>query len=121
MSTTTRVIEVERRGDTLVLTPQKGLRELDYRESEAEREELLRLGDDPAVKNVVVDFARTDCFGSTALGLFARLWKRVRARGGRMAFCNVPPHEADIMEATGLSRLWTVHPSREEALAVVAA
>jgi anti-anti-sigma factor len=121
MSTTTRLIEVERRGGTLVLTPQKKLRELHYQEIEAEGEELLRLADGPAVRSVVVDFARTDSFGSTALGLFARLWKRVRVRGGRMAFCNVPAHEAEIMEATGLSRLWTIHPSLEDAIAAVAA
>jgi anti-anti-sigma factor len=121
MSTTTRLIEVERRGDTLVLTPRKNLRELEYREIEAEGEELLEMANDTAVRNLVADFALTDYFGSSALGLFARLWKRVRARGGRMAFCNVSAHEAEIMEVTGLTRFWPVHPSREEALAAVAA
>jgi stage II sporulation protein AA (anti-sigma F factor antagonist) len=121
MNTATRMIEVELQGDTLVLTPQGDLRELDYQEIEAEGEELLRLAEDPAVKNVVVDFARTDYFGSTALGLFARLWKRVRARGGRMALCNVSAHESQIMAVTRLASFWPVLPSREEALAALAA
>jgi stage II sporulation protein AA (anti-sigma F factor antagonist) len=121
MATATRLIEVERRGATLVLTPQQDLRELDYREIEAEGEELLRLADAPAVKNVVVDFSRTDYFGSTALGLLARLWKRVRARGGRLALCNVSAHESEIMEVAGLTSFWPIYPSQEDALAAVAA
>ncbi len=121
MTTATRLIEVERQGDTLVLTPQEDLRELDYREIEAEGEELLRLAEDAAVKNVIVDFSRTDYFGSTALGLLARLWKRVRARGGRLALCHVSAHESEIMEVAGLTCFWPIHPSRQEALAAVAA
>jgi anti-anti-sigma factor len=122
MSTATRLmIEVERQGDTLVVTPQENLRELDYREIEAEREGLLRLADDPSVRNLVVDFGRTDWFGSTALGLFAQLRQRVRAHGGRMAFCNVSAHEAEIMEVAGLARFWPIYPSREQALAAVKA
>ncbi len=115
------MIEVERQGDTLVLTPREDLRELDDREIEAEGEDLLRLADAPAVKNVVVDLSRTDSFGSTALGLLARLWKRVQARGGRLALCNVSAHEAEIMEVAGLTCFWPIHPSRQEALAAVAA
>jgi anti-anti-sigma factor len=114
------MIEVDRRGDTLVLTPQEDLHGLDYPAVEAEGEELLRLAEDPAVKNVVVDCGRTDYLGSTPPGLFAQLWKRVGGRGGRMAFCNVSAHEAEIMTATGLAKFWPVHPSREDALAGVA-
>ncbi len=120
MSTTTRMIEVERRGETVVLTPQVALRELDFQEIEAEGEELLRLADTPSVKNMVVDFALTDYVGSTALGLFAQLRQRVRARGGRMVFCNLSAHEAEIMEVVGLARFWPVLPSREEAIEAVA-
>jgi hypothetical protein len=30
---------------------------------------------------------------ATALAFFVRIWKRVRRRKGRMAFCNVSDHE----------------------------
>jgi anti-anti-sigma factor len=115
------MIVAERQGHTLVLTPQEDLRELDYQEIEAEGDELLRLAEDPSVRGVVVDFGRTDSIGSTALGVLAQLRQRVRARGGRMAFCNVSAHEAEIMEVTGLARFWPIHPSREEALAAMTA
>jgi anti-anti-sigma factor len=73
MSTATRMIEVERKGHTLVLTPTGNLRKLDGREIEAGGDELPRLADDPSVRNLVVDFSQTDYFGSTALGLLAQL------------------------------------------------
>jgi anti-anti-sigma factor len=116
-----RLIEVERQGETLVLAPREDLGELAYREIAAEEKGLMQLADDPAVKSVVVDCVRTDSFGLTALGLFSRLWQRVRAGGGRMAFCNVSAREAEIMEAMRLIRFWPIHPSREDALAAVAA
>jgi anti-anti-sigma factor len=121
MNTATRIIEVERQGDTLVLTPREDLRELEYQEIVAEGEELLRLADNPSVRNVVVDLGLTDYFGSTALGLLAQLRQRVRARGGRMALCRVSPHEKEILAVTRLAGFWSVHSSREEAIAAVAA
>ncbi len=121
MNTATRIIEVEREGDTLVLTPQEDLRELEYREIVSEGEELLWLVEDPSIKNVVVDLGRTDYFGSTALGLLAQLRQRMRARGGRMALCHVSPHEAEILAITRLAGFWSIHLTLEEALAAVKA
>jgi anti-anti-sigma factor len=118
---TAAIIEVERRGNTLVLTPQRDLRELDYRDIEAEEADLLRLAEDPSVTAVVVDWGRTDYFGSTAVGLFAQLRGRLRRRGGRIAFCNVSAHEAELLTVTGLARLWPVYPTREDALRAVSA
>jgi hypothetical protein len=45
----------------------------------------------------------------------------LQGRGGRLAFCNVSAHEAEIMAATGLTRFWPIHSSRQEAIAAVAA
>jgi hypothetical protein len=44
----------------------------------------------------------------------------VLGRGGRIAFCNVSPHEREILAVTGLNGLWPVYPSRAEAVAAVA-
>jgi anti-anti-sigma factor len=72
-----------------------------------------------SVKQVVLDFHETDYFGSTAVGFFLRLWKQLRGRGGRLAFCNVSEHERDILQVTGFDRLWPICASREEALQAV--
>ena len=120
MDTSSGMIEVERRGNTLVLTPQTDLRELESQEIEQEMEAILRLMKwDSAVRNVVVDFGHTDYFGSTALGFLVRLRQQVRERNGRMAFCNVSAHEEDILDASKLSGLWRFFSSREKAVAAV--
>jgi anti-anti-sigma factor len=115
-----RLIVVERQGDTLVLTAKRDLRELEFQQIGEEQEEVLhRLTSDPSLLNVVVDFDRTDYFGSSAVGMFTRLWKLVRGRGGRMAFCNLSPHEEDILGAVGLIGLWPIYTSRAVAIQAV--
>jgi anti-anti-sigma factor len=110
-----RVFEVEREGDTAVITPQADLRELAWREIEAAGEELLALGAD-AVGNMVVDLGKTDYCGSTALGVLVRLGRQACGRNGRMALCNVSPHGWEVLAVTGLAGLWPAYPSRAEAV-----
>lgn len=120
MNAAMALIAVERQGKTLILTAQENLRELGYQEIERELEEILQfLGSDPSIKNLVFDFAGTDFFGSTALGMLLQLWRQVRDRRGRMALCNISAHEKDILTVMGLAGLWPAHASREAALRAV--
>ncbi len=112
-----RLIEVSREGDVVILTPLRDLRELEFQEIEAE---LREVADDPGTVRVVVDFARTDYLGSTALAMLALLGRRTRERGGRLALCNVSAHEREIIEIARLGHLWSVYPGRAEALAAAA-
>ena len=66
-----------------------------------------------------LDFHKTDYYGSTALGFFVKLWKRVREYIERMAFCGVSDHEREILKVTNLEGLWPICPLREEALKAV--
>jgi anti-anti-sigma factor len=119
MATATGAFEFEREGQTLVVTARTDLRELDYPEVEAGARDILHLLGNGTINNVVLDFHRTDYYGSTALGFFVKLWKRVRERGGRMAFCGVSDHEREILRITRLDGLWPICPSRQEALQAV--
>jgi stage II sporulation protein AA (anti-sigma F factor antagonist) len=121
MDTLRGLFEVERLGDILVLTPQRNLRELEFREIERKGKEVSELASDPSVRGVVVDFGRTDFFGSSALGLLLRLWRQVSGRGGPLALCNVSDHETEVLGVTGLAGLWPVYATREEACAAVGA
>ncbi len=113
------IFEIEPQGDTLIVAPVVDLSELDYQRIDAGAGEILGLLNGGGIKNVVLDFHRTDYYGSSALGFFLKLWKRVRIRDGRMAFCNVSDHERDILRATKLDHLWPILPSRSEALEAV--
>jgi Ca-activated chloride channel family protein len=118
--TAAEIIEAERLGDTLVLTPKRNLRELDFQEVEKRlRGVVQRLKNDPSIRHLVVDFARTDQFGSTALGLLVRLRRQVRERGGRMVFCNLSDHAREILAVTRLEDFWPAFATRREAIDAV--
>jgi anti-sigma B factor antagonist len=99
----------------MVLTPTADLREMDCFLIQTESLEIFELLASPALKHVVLDFHRTDYFGSAALAFFLNLWKRVRAKGS-MVFCDLSSHERDILLATNLDRLWPIYASRSQAL-----
>jgi stage II sporulation protein AA (anti-sigma F factor antagonist) len=120
MDTATGLFEYEKDNGTLVLTPQRDLWELDYKEIEEAKEELsAHLAADPTVQSVIVDFDKTDALGSTALALLVRLEQLVRDHHGRMALCNVSAHEGDIFRVTGLAERWRAYPSRAAAIAAL--
>jgi anti-anti-sigma factor len=118
---TTDLFEVEREGEVLFLTPKADLREFEYRDIEAKGRSILDMLGAGGPRCVVIDFSKTDCYGSTALAFFVRLWKRVSSRGGRMAFCHVSEHEREILAVTRLDSLWPVCGTPEEALKAVTA
>jgi anti-anti-sigma factor len=113
------IFEIEQEGDTIIVVPTVDLRELEYQRIEDGARKILDLLSATAVKGVVLDFHKTDYYGSTALGFFVKLWKRVRSRNGRMAFCNVSDHEKEILQITALDHLWPICSSRIEALDTV--
>jgi anti-anti-sigma factor len=119
MNTLKEVFEVEREGDTLIVTPTVDLCETEYAEIEEESKKLLELLKRSGGKNLVLDFHRTDYYGSTALSFFVRLWKWVRIQGGKMVLCHLSGHEREILAVTGLDGIWPVRASRDEALAAV--
>jgi anti-anti-sigma factor len=121
MSATILGFQVDREGDTLIVTPVEGLGELDYQRIEAGARELLTFLKDRGVKNVLLDLGHTDYFGSTALGFFVRLWQKVRQRGGRLVLCRVSEHEAEILRLTQLDQLWAAYPDKNEALRALGA
>lgn len=113
------VFKIEREGETLILTPLINLGELAYQQIESGAETIMDLLDRSAVKNVVLNVARIDYFGTTAIGFFLKIWKRVRNQGGHMVFCNLSDHAREILQLTKLDCLWTIFKSKEEALKAV--
>ena len=114
-----RTLEVERDGDTLIITPRTKLSELAFQSLEAEANEILDLVTELSIKNIVVDFRRTAFLGIGVLEYCLRLWKRVKNQDGQIAFCNVSKHEMEILQCTRLDCLWTICRSRDQALEAV--
>jgi anti-anti-sigma factor len=106
------MFEIEREGETIIFTPAANLGELQDLESNAEG--VVEVLSDSSIKNLVIDFHKTDYFGSSALALFVKLWKTIKGRNGCMAFCNLSEHELEILHITRLDNLCgsSVNPER---------
>jgi anti-anti-sigma factor len=111
----TNAFEIERDGETIIVTPQTNLRELDFLNIEDGARDILNLLKSAPIKNVIMDFHKTDYYGSTALGFFVKLWKRIRERNGKLIFCNLSEHELEVLQVTKLDALWSICTTKDEA------
>jgi anti-sigma B factor antagonist len=68
-------------------------------------------------KDVIVDFSRTTFIDSTTLGVLVGGVKRLRAQDGRLSLVCSDRNITKIFEITGLDRVFTIHSTRDEALA----
>ncbi len=69
---------------------------------------------------VVVDLADTTFLDSTALGVLIGAVKRLRSRDGALTIVNTDTNIAKTFEITGLDQIFTILPSRDEAVEAVA-
>ena len=80
------------------------------------KQELLSAIADGA-GDVIVDFSDTTFIDSTTLGVLVGGVKRLRAQDGRLSLVCSDRNIRKIFEITGLDRVFTIYPTRDEALA----
>jgi anti-sigma B factor antagonist len=68
-------------------------------------------------KNVVVDFSSTTFIDSTTLGVLVGGVKRLRTNDGQLTLVCSDRNITKIFEITGLDRVFTIYPTRDEAVA----
>ncbi|MET0202068.1 MAG: STAS domain-containing protein [Gaiellaceae bacterium] len=71
-------------------------------------------------KNVIVDFSDTTFIDSTTLGVLVGGVKRLRTNDGQLSLVCSDRNITKIFEITGLDRVFTIHATREEAVASLA-
>src|SRR5881398_3820459 len=72
-------------------------------------------------KEVVVDFSGTTFIDSTTLGVLVGGVKRLRTNDGQLSLVCSDRNITKIFEITGLDRVFSIYPTRDEALAKVGA
>ncbi len=112
----TNQCRIELEQDTIVVTPVRNLGELDSELFTVDVEGISRLLEQQRARNVVIDFCRTEFFGSDAIYMFLKVYRRVRENRGRMAFCGVSPNEQEVLSMMALDALWPVFRSRDDAI-----
>jgi anti-sigma B factor antagonist len=70
-------------------------------------------------KHVVVDFSDTTFIDSTTLGVLVGGVKRLRTNDGQLSLVCSDRNITKIFEITGLDRVFTIYPSRDEAVAAL--
>ena len=67
-------------------------------------------------KDVIVDFSDTTFIDSTTLGVLVGGVKRLRSNDGQLSLVCSDRNITKIFEITGLDRVFTIYPTREEAV-----
>jgi anti-sigma B factor antagonist len=70
-------------------------------------------------KDVVIDFSNTTFIDSTTLGVLVGGVKRLRTNEGKLSLVCSDRNITKIFEITGLDRVFTIYPTRDEAIAQV--
>ena len=68
-------------------------------------------------RHVIVDLSEATFIDSTTLGVLVGGVKRLRTNGGQLSLVCSDRNITKIFEITGLDRVFTIYPTRDEALA----
>ncbi|MCW3016174.1 MAG: hypothetical protein JWO02_3266 [Solirubrobacterales bacterium] len=79
----------------------------------------IALAIEDGAHRLVVDLTNTRFLDSTALGVLIGAVKRLRPLDGRLAIVNTEPSTAKTFQITGLDRIFTIVPTRDEAVSAV--
>jgi anti-sigma B factor antagonist len=72
-------------------------------------------------KQVVVDFSNTTFIDSTTLGVLVGGVKRLRTNDGQLSLVCSDRNITKIFEITGLDNVFTIYPTRDEAVSTLKA
>jgi anti-sigma B factor antagonist len=115
--TDTFSVTSERATDAVAVIALSG--EVDIYTAPQFKERMLELLDG-GVTNLVIDLSQVSFIDSTALGVLIGGVRRVNSAGGTMALVVVSRPVQRVLNITGLDRVFTIHETREAALAALA-
>jgi anti-sigma B factor antagonist len=78
--------------------------------------QVLTTAIDEGERRIVIDLTDVSFLDSTALGVLIGAVKRLRTRGGALAIVNVDSSIAKTFEITGLDQIFTILPTRGDAI-----
>jgi anti-sigma B factor antagonist len=118
MSPRHRWLEVEQIGEVTVV---KFLRRqiLTGETVEVLGQQLLSLVCDEGRRKVVLNFANVDRLASATLGKLLLLHRHLRAAGGWLVLCQIPPHLYEVFAILKLPRVLAIRAHEQEALQIL--
>jgi anti-anti-sigma factor len=71
---------------------------------------------DGASKQLLLDFTELDYVSSAGLRVLLIAAKRVKACQGRLAICALRPDVLEVFEISGFTKIFSLYPTRAQAL-----
>lgn len=68
---------------------------------------------------VLMDLSQLEFMGSSTVALIVKVWKEIGARKGGMVVVSSSEMTKEVLEISGLNKLWTIVETREEAQAIL--
>lgn len=114
------IFPIERRGDTLIVTPQGDAIGFSPNQIQVEIRGVEKLLAESDALNMIMDLEHTNYFGSEMIGFISRLGTKARQRGGRTAICNVSADMQGILDVMKFDTVWESYDSSRDAIRAVA-
>ncbi|MFQ5495784.1 MAG: STAS domain-containing protein, partial [Phycisphaerae bacterium] len=95
-----KIFDTTLEGSTLVVISRASAGSLAGDEMAFELTEILDRFEQTDLCNAVIDLEKSSYFGTSMLQVMTALWKRVGARGGKMALCNLSETGQEILHIT---------------------
>lgn len=116
-----KIFTVEKVGPNLIITPQGEGSAFRYQDLHLEANVIRSEMAKPENRNLIVDLAQMDYFGSEFIGALVSMLRETRARGGKACFCSAKPQMLEVLKNMSLFKLWPHYETREDALSELAA
>lgn len=113
-------VRIEQVGNVLIVSPLFTFGTFAEADLHAEWAVVERRLRDPGVEHVTIDLGEIPYFGSTVLEWMVLIWKRIRARDGRLAVCNCSVIGRKVLAAARFDTVWQICDDRETAMATFA-
>ena len=89
---------------------------LDSAEFDQLNESILGVVSSRKNERWVIDLSHVSYMGSATLGLMVNLRQQVKAAGGKLILCSMPPTLMQIFRTCCMERLFTITRTRDEAI-----
>ena len=86
-----------------------------------EFEETIRGAIDKDDRAVIMDFEKLSYISSAGLRAILLTGKTLGSQNAKLVLCSLPDPIREVFEISGFDRIFTIHPSRTEALAALGA
>ena len=109
----------EQCGQTVIVVPDFDGHAFRYQDLQLEANTIRTHMQKPGQRHLVIDLAQMDYFGSEFISAVVSMLRETKSRGGQACFCSSRPQTLEVLNSTGLCKVWPHFETRQAALSAV--